>query len=122
LAEAQRYLPELVSKIEPLLEKHGLSEDEISIRMTGCPNGCGRPYVAELGFIGTGPGQYNFMLGGDRYGLRLNRLYKEKLTEVQILEEVDGLLLNYVQHKNVNETFGDFSFRTLFSGAKTFAS
>jgi sulfite reductase (NADPH) hemoprotein beta-component len=112
LAEAQRYLPELVTKIEPLLEKHGLTEDEISIRMTGCPNGCGRPYVAELGFIGTGPGQYNFMLGGDRYGERLNFLYKEKQTESQILEEVDSLFSNYVTNKTVDETFGDFAFRT----------
>lgn len=111
LAEAQRYLPELVTKIEPLLEKHGLTEDEISIRMTGCPNGCGRPYVAELGFIGTGPGQYNFMLGGDRYGERLNFLYKEKQTESQILEEVDSLFSNYVTNKTVDETFGDFAFR-----------
>ena len=114
LAEAQRYLPELVTKIEPLLEKHGLTEDEISIRMTGCPNGCGRPYVAELGFIGTGAGQYNFMLGGDRYGERLNFLYKEKQTETQILEEVDSLFSNYVANKTSNETFGDFAFRTFF--------
>jgi sulfite reductase (NADPH) hemoprotein beta-component len=114
LAEAQRYLPELVTKIEPLLEKHGLTEDEISIRMTGCPNGCGRPYVAELGFIGTGAGQYNFMLGGDRYGERLNFLYKEKQTESQILEEVDSLFSNYVANKTIDETFGDFAFRTFF--------
>jgi sulfite reductase (NADPH) hemoprotein beta-component len=113
LAEAQRYLPELVTKIEPILEKYGLTEDEISIRMTGCPNGCGRPYVSELGFVGTGPGQYNFMLGGDRYGERLNKLYKEKQTEVQILEEVDSLFSNYVTNKIADETFGDFAFRTI---------
>lgn len=115
LAEAQRYLPELVTKIEPILEKYQLSEDEISIRMTGCPNGCGRPYVAELGFIGTGPEHYNFMLGGDRFGERLNVLYKEKLNESQILEEVDRLFLDYVTNRNLNETFGDFAFRTIFS-------
>jgi sulfite reductase (NADPH) hemoprotein beta-component len=115
LAEAQRYLPELVTKIEPILEKYNLSDDEISIRMTGCPNGCGRPYVAELGFIGTGPGQYNFMLGGDRYGERLNKLYKEKQTETQILDEVDKLLGRYVNEKIENETFGDYSFRMLLN-------
>lgn len=113
LAEAQRYLPELVTKIEPILEKYGLTEDEISIRMTGCPNGCGRPYVSELGFVGTGPGQYNFMLGGDRYGERLNKLYKEKQTETQILEEVDRLFSNYVTNKITDETFGDFAFRII---------
>lgn len=113
LAEAQRYLPVLVTKIEPILEKYNLQDDEITIRMTGCPNGCGRPYVSELGFIGTGPEQYNFMLGGDRYGERLNELYKEKQTETQILEEVDSLLGRYVKERNEGETFGDFTFRTV---------
>lgn len=115
LAEAQRYLPELVTKIEPILEKYQLTNEEISIRMTGCPNGCGRPYVAELGFIGTGLGQYNFMLGGDRFGERLNVLYKEKQNEAQILEEVDALLGQYVKEKNEGETFGDFSFRVILN-------
>ena len=114
LAEAQRYLPELVTKIEPLLEKYNLQSDEIVIRMTGCPNGCGRPYVAELGFVGTGPGHYNLMLGGDRFGERLNTLYKEKLNETQILTEVDYLLGRYVTEKQEYETFGDFTDRTFF--------
>lgn len=115
LAEAQRYLPELVTKIEPLLAKYELTNDEISIRMTGCPNGCGRPYVAELGFVGTGPEQYNFMLGGDRLGTRLNQIYKEKQSEAQILEDVDVLLGKYVKEKFENETFGDFTFRTVLN-------
>jgi sulfite reductase (NADPH) hemoprotein beta-component len=90
-----------------------LENEEISIRMTGCPNGCGRPYVAELGFIGTGPEQYNFMIGGDRFGVRLNKLYKEKQTESQILEEIDALLNRYVEEKEVDETFGDFTNRVI---------
>ncbi len=113
LAEAQRYLPELVTKIEPILAKYELTNDEITIRMTGCPNGCGRPYVAELGFVGTGPEQYNFMLGGDRFGTRLNKIYKEKQSESQILDDVDVLLSRYVNEKFENETFGDFTFRTI---------
>lgn len=113
LADAQRYLPELVTKIEPLLEKHSLTNDEITIRMTGCPNGCGRPYVAELGFVGTGPEQYNFMLGGDRFGERLNKVYKEKQTEAQILEEVDVLLGRYVEERLDSETFGDYTYRVI---------
>jgi sulfite reductase (NADPH) hemoprotein beta-component len=113
LAEAQRYLPELVTKIEPILEKYNLKEEGIVIRMTGCPNGCGRPYVAELGFVGTGPGQYNFMLGGDRYGERLNKLYKEKQTEAQILEEVDFILNRYNNEKVNGETLGDFADRVI---------
>jgi sulfite reductase (NADPH) hemoprotein beta-component len=115
LAEAQRYLPELVTKIEPFLEKYNLQQDEIVIRMTGCPNGCGRPYVAELGFIGTGPGQYNFMLGGDRYGERLNTLYKEKLSEEQILQEVDVLLGLYTKERTPTESFGDYTHRKFFT-------
>lgn len=115
LAEGQRYLPELVTKIEPILKKYHLENEEISIRMTGCPNGCGRPYVAELGFIGTGPEQYNFMIGGDRFGVRLNKLYKEKQTESQILEEIDALLNRYVEEKEVDETFGDFANRVILN-------
>jgi len=114
LAEAQRYLPTLVTAIEPLLEKHGLTEDEITIRMTGCPNGCGRPYVSEIGLIGTAPSQYNLMLGGDRFGERLNTLYKEKLSEKEIVEELDIAFGRYIAEKYENETFGDFAHRKLF--------
>ena len=114
LAEAQRYLPELVNKLEPIVEKYNLKEEEIVVRMTGCPNGCGRPYVAEMGFVGTGPGQYNLMLGGDRFGERLNKLYKEKLDEPQILEEADYLLNLYVNEKYEAETFGDFTYRKFY--------
>jgi len=114
LAEAQRYLPELITKLEPIVEKYHLKEEEIVVRMTGCPNGCGRPYVAEIGFVGTGPGQYNLMLGGDRFGERLNKLYKEKLDEPQILEEADHLLSLYVNEKYEAETFGDFTFRKFY--------
>ncbi|MFD2602162.1 NADPH-dependent assimilatory sulfite reductase hemoprotein subunit [Flavobacterium suzhouense] len=113
LAEAQRYLPELVTKLEPLLQRHQLQEEDIVIRMTGCPNGCGRPYVAEIGFVGTGPGQYNLMLGGDRYGTRLNKIYKEKVNETEILSVLDELFYKYKTEKNLNETFGDFANREL---------
>jgi sulfite reductase (NADPH) hemoprotein beta-component len=111
LAEAQRYLPELIDKVEPLLHKHGLSQNEIVLRMTGCPNGCARPYAAEIGFTGTAPGEYNLYLGGDRQGQRLNRLYKEKLREPAILETLDELLGQYSQQRHLGETFGDFAIR-----------
>ncbi len=78
LAEAQRYLPVLIDKIEPLLTKHGLAEENIVTRMTGCPNGCARPYAAEIGFVGTGPGRYNLHIGGDREGTRINTKDKEQ--------------------------------------------
>ena len=111
LAEAQRYMPTLISKIEPLLEKHNLLNEEIVMRMTGCPNGCARPFAAEVGFVGTSYGRYNLHLGGDRLGLRLNKIYKESLDEDAILSELDVLFGTYRQERNMSETFGDFSMR-----------
>ena len=111
LAEAQRYLPSLLSKIEPLLEKHGLQEEKIIIRMTGCPNGCGRPNLAEIGFVGTAYGFYNLHIGGDRLGTRLNRIYKQHLDEPAILQTLDGLFDLYASERQPQETFGDFAIR-----------
>lgn len=113
LAEAQRYLPSLVTKIEPILEKHGLIEDDITIRMTGCPNGCGRSPNAEIGFVGTAYGKYNLHIGGDRLGMRLNTKYRENIGEEEILTTLDELFGIYVQEKHTEETFGDFSYRYL---------
>lgn len=113
LAEAQRYLPGLITKIEPLLDKHGLTAEDIIIRMTGCPNGCARSYVAEIGFVGTGPGRYNLHLGGDREGLRLNSIYKTNLDETAILEELDTLFFRFKNGRIHKETFGDFFHRQL---------
>ena len=111
LAEAQRYLPTLISRIEPLLEKHALKSEEIILRMTGCPNGCGRSSASEIGFIGTTYGQYNLHIGGDRLGERLNSKYKESLNEEQILQTLDELFAVYSKERRTEETFGDFSYR-----------
>lgn len=111
LAEAQRYLPGLIGKIEPLLAGHGLEKEAIIIRMTGCPNGCGRPYAAEIGFVGTSPGHYNLYLGGDHEGTRLNRIYKENLDEAAILRELDLLFWLYRKERITGEKFGDFALR-----------
>ncbi len=111
LAEAQRYLPKLIDQIEPLLQKYDLSDDDIVLRMTGCPNGCARPYAAEIGLIGTGPGLYNLHIGGDRYGERLNKKYKENLNEKAILQELDQLFGDYKAGKTADEHFGDYVFR-----------
>ena len=113
LAEAQRYLPSLVTKIEPVLEKHGLLEEDITIRMTGCPNGCGRSPNAEIGFVGTAYGKYNLHIGGDRLGMRLNTKFKENIGEEEILTTLDELFGIYVQKRLAEETFGDFSYRYL---------
>jgi sulfite reductase (NADPH) hemoprotein beta-component len=115
LAEGQRYLPSLISKIEPLLTKHELQSEDIIIRMTGCPNGCARPYLAEIGFVGTAYGKYNFHLGGDRQGLRLNKLYKESLDEAGILGELDQLFSHYKSGRQKEETFGDFAVRKILA-------
>ncbi|MBK8090172.1 MAG: NADPH-dependent assimilatory sulfite reductase hemoprotein subunit [Chitinophagaceae bacterium] len=111
LAEAQRYLPSLIDKIEPLLEKHSLQNEEIILRMTGCPNGCGRSPAAEIGFVGTAYGQYNLHIGGDRVGERLNAKYKDSLNEEQILNTLDELFKAYKTEQKAGETFGDFSNR-----------
>jgi sulfite reductase (NADPH) hemoprotein beta-component len=110
-AEAQRYLPSLISKIEPLLEKNGLQQEEIILRMTGCPNGCARSYIAEIGFIGTALGKYNLQLGGDHAGMRLNKVYKESLDETAILQELDLLLGLFARERKKKESFGDFAVR-----------
>ena len=111
LAEAQRYMPALISKIEPLLVQHGLGEENIIMRMTGCPNGCARPYAAEIAFVGTAPGRYNLQIGGDHQGQRLNKLYKESLDEVSILQELNNLFSTFKNEKNGSEKFGDFVMR-----------
>ncbi len=111
LAEGQRYMPTLISKIEPILEKYQLNDEDIIMRMTGCPNGCARPYAAEIGFVGTAPGHYNLHIGGDNEGERLNTLYKESLDETAILRELDGLFAAFKTERKEKESFGDFSYR-----------
>lgn len=111
LAEAQRYFPSLIGKIDGLLQKHSLSNEEIIIRMTGCPNGCARSYAAEIGFVGTAPGRYNLQLGGDRVGERLNKIYKADIAEAEILETLNGLFEVFGAERKTGETFGDFSLR-----------
>lgn len=110
-AEAERYLPSLVSKIETILDKNGLFKEEIVIRMTGCPNGCGRPYLAEIGFVGKSEGHYNLYLGGNFNGTRLNTLYKETITEPEILDALEPIIADYAQHRTDGEKFGDFVIR-----------
>ncbi|RYF93968.1 MAG: sulfite reductase subunit beta, partial [Chitinophagaceae bacterium] len=111
LAEGQRYLPKLISLIEPIITKYQLDAEDIILRMTGCPNGCGRPYAAEIGFVGTAPGRYNLHIGGDNEGTRLNKIFKESLDESSILNELDGLFASFKNEKKKGETFSDFSMR-----------
>lgn len=111
MAESERYLPSLVDKVEELLDDAGLRDEEIVIRMSGCPNGCSRPALSEIGFIGKAPGKYNMYLGGGFKGERLNKLYRENIGEEEILNELKPLLFQYAKDRKENEHFGDYVIR-----------
>ena len=112
MAEAERYLPDAVTQLEGLLEKHGVAERSIIFRVTGCPNGCGRAMLAEVGLVGKGPGKYNLHLGGNREGTRIPKMYKENISEQQIMDELDNLIGQWAKDGQPNESFGDFLIRT----------
>ncbi|RUO22905.1 sulfite reductase subunit beta [Aliidiomarina minuta] len=112
MAEAERYLPELVGKVEALLVKHGVDEEHIVLRVTGCPNGCGRAMLAEVGLIGKAPGKYNLYLGGNRVGTRIPKLFSENIPEQKILQILDQLIASWAQDRVGPECFGDFVIRT----------
>ena len=115
LAEGQRYLPEFVGKVEALQEKHGILDRPITTRITGCPNGCGRSYVAEIGLVGKASGTYVLRLAGDYEGERLNKVYREEANEEEILSILDDLFGKYANDRKDGETFGDYTDRTLFA-------
>jgi sulfite reductase (NADPH) hemoprotein beta-component len=111
MAESERYLPTLITKIEEIAEEVGLRDDDIVIRMTGCPNGCGRPYLGEIGFVGKAPGKYNLYLGAGFAGERLNKMYRENIGEEEILSELRPILEAYAKEREEGERFGDFTIR-----------
>merc|ERR1712190_517458 len=113
-AEAERYLPTLVGRLEAVTERCGLKDTDITIRMTGCPNSCGRPSMAEIGFIGKAPGTYNMYLGADFIGQRLNTLFAESVTEDQIMSLLTPILQRYAHEREKGETFGDFVIRAKY--------
>lgn len=114
LAESERMLPGLVDRIEALCAEVGLAGEEIIIRSTGCPNGCARPYTAELGFVGKAPGRYQVWLGGNAAGTRLNRIWKEVVKEAELESELRPVLTRYVNERFNNERFGDWCDRVMF--------
>ncbi|MCL1634727.1 assimilatory sulfite reductase (NADPH) hemoprotein subunit [Luteimonas sp. SX5] len=111
MAEAERYLPDFVSKVEALLARHGIADAPIHLRISGCPNGCSRPYLGEIALVGKAPGRYNLMLGADHRGQRLNALYRENIDEAQILAALDPLFARYAGDRRPDERFGDFLVR-----------
>jgi len=112
MAEAERYLPGLVTDVEAILAKNGLADESIILRVTGCPNGCGRAMLAEIGLVGKGPGKYNMYLGSNLGGTRIPKLYRENLGEQDILAEIDSLSARWAADRNQDEAFGDFAIRT----------
>ncbi|AIU83241.1 MULTISPECIES: assimilatory sulfite reductase (NADPH) hemoprotein subunit [Bacillus] len=111
MAEAERYLPKLIDKIEDIVDENGLRDEEITIRMTGCPNGCARHALGEIGFIGKAPGKYNMYLGAAFDGSRLSKMYRENIGEEEILSELRTILPRYAKEREEGEHFGDFVIR-----------
>ena len=124
MAESERYLPLLITKLEKCLEDNGLRQDSIVMRMTGCPNGCARPWLAEVAFVGKAYGAYNMYLGGGYHGQRLNKLYRSSIQEEEILDIMKGFLGRYAREREEGERFGDFVIRVgiikLTTEGKTF--
>ncbi len=112
LAESERYLPDLITELEGVVEAAGLRDDAIVIRMTGCPNGCARPYLGEIGLVGKAPGKYNLYLGAGFDGARLNRLYKASVKSEDIAGELAPIINRYAKERESGERFGDFCMRS----------
>jgi sulfite reductase (NADPH) hemoprotein beta-component len=117
LAEAERYLPELLTELEEVIEEAGLRHDAITIRMTGCPNGCARPYISEIGFVGRSPGCYNVYLGGGFAGQRLSKLYRENFPGNEVKSLLGPIIKHYAKERNEGERFGDFCIRAGYVSA-----
>ncbi|NZA27494.1 assimilatory sulfite reductase (NADPH) hemoprotein subunit [Luteimonas sp. SJ-92] len=111
MAEAERYLPDLLDRVQRLLDGHGIGDAPIHLRVSGCPNGCSRPYLGEIALVGRAPGRYNLMLGADHRGQRLNALYRDNIDEAAILAALDPLFAGYARDRHDGEGFGDYLVR-----------
>ena len=111
LAESERYLPKLIDELETIIDGLGLREQSIAIRSTGCPNGCGRPYLGEIGLVGKAPGKYNLYLGAGLDGTRLNKLYLPAISHEEIVQELTPVLQDFASNRETDERFGDFCIR-----------
>ncbi|MBD2792089.1 assimilatory sulfite reductase (NADPH) hemoprotein subunit [Xenorhabdus szentirmaii] len=111
MAEAERFLPVFVDHVDALMEKHGVADEEVILRVTGCPNGCGRAMLAEIGLVGKAPDRYNLHLGGNRIGDRIPRMYKENITSAEILAILDELIGRWASERETDECLGDFLIR-----------
>ncbi|WP_437615231.1 assimilatory sulfite reductase (NADPH) hemoprotein subunit [Erwinia sp. V71] len=111
MAEAERFLPEFVTRVEGIMNQHGVGEEHIVLRVTGCPNGCGRAMLAEIGLVGKAPGRYNLHIGGNRIGTRIPRMFRENINEEEILASIDELVGRWAKEREADEGFGDFTIR-----------
>ena len=111
MAESERYLPVILDRMEQLLDKHGLRDEPIHFRMSGCPNGCSRPYIGEIALVGRAVGRYDLRIGADHRGERLNALYRENIDEEAILASLDALFARFADERENGERFGDFVVR-----------
>jgi sulfite reductase (NADPH) hemoprotein beta-component len=114
LAESERYIPTLLDRIEAALAELDLADEEITIRMTGCPNGCARPYAAEIGFVGKAPGRYQLWLGGNESSTRINRLYKDVVKDADMITELKPLFERWKATRIGTERFGDWAARVVW--------
>lgn len=122
ITESERALPDVIREIDDVLEELGLTDEKLSVRMTGCPNGCSRPYVADIGFVGRSLDKYTIFIGGDPSGTRLNKQYKDLVPQEELVQEVRPLLEHYKDHRSPNESFGDFWNRVGIDEAKNVAA
>lgn len=122
LAESERDLPAILEKFERVLDEAGLHDDAISLRITGCPNGCARPYLAEIGFVGKAPGKYALYLGAKYNGTRLNRLFSPSITIDDAVTLLTPIIKRYALERNEGEGFGDFCDRAILPEDATFHS
>ncbi|HTG43817.1 MAG TPA: sulfite reductase, partial [Verrucomicrobiae bacterium] len=121
LAEAERYLPSLLAQFEELLREINLGNEEIIVRMTGCPNGCARPYMAEIGFVGKSPNKYQIYLGGNEASTRMNKVFRENVKSENILQELRPVLTRFAQEREGGERFGDYCARVMWPEAEAAA-
>lgn len=111
MAEAERFLPQFVTQVEEIMQSHGVGDEHIVLRVTGCPNGCGRALLAEIGLVGKAIGRYNLHLGGNRAGTRIPRMYRENISDAEILAVIDELVGRWAKERHADEGFGDFTIR-----------
>ena len=122
LAESERDLPSILGKFETVLDEAGLRDNAISLRITGCPNGCARPYLAEIGFVGKAPGKYALYLGAKYNGTRLNRLFSPSITIDDAVTRLAPIIKRYAKERRDDEGFGDFCDREILPADATFHS